>query len=156
MRLNLGCGNDIRSGYVNVDLLPAGQNAPHNYKQGDMRTLDWLTENDTVEEIVALDCLEYVENNVTDDMLVNWVTKLQKNGTLKILIPDCYSVAKAFAQGQLNINEYSQIIFGTNISTDKRVSVLDSQTLINVLQKLGLTIKLKRYDGIAFYVEACK
>jgi len=156
MRLNLGCGHDIRSGYINVDLLPGGQNAPDNYRQGDIKTLDWLVENGVVEEIVALDCLEYVESNMLTEMLTNWVTKLCNGGTMKVLIPDCYSVAKAFAQGQLSLDEYSQITFGTNISTDQRVSVLDSQTLINILQKLGLTIKLKRYDGIAFYVEARK
>ena len=156
MKLNLGCGNDIRSGYINIDRLPPGQAPPEIYRQGDIQTLDWLTEDETVDEILAIDCIEYLPTKVIGQSLANWAQKLIVEGTLKILVPDCHVIAKAFAQGQFSLSEYSQMIFGTQEGVDSRVSVIDTVTLINLLQEIGLTVTLKRYEGVAIYVEAVK
>lgn len=156
MRLNLGCGNDIRSGYLNIDRSPPGQAPPDVYRQGDIGSLDWLAEDNTVNEIIALDCLEYLPANAVKQALINWVQKLTAKGTLKILVPDCHAVAKAFAQGQFNLQEYSRITFGTQEGNDNRLSIIDAATLFSTLQEIGLTISLKRYEGIAIYVEAVK
>ena len=156
MKLNLGCGADIRSGCINVDRLPPNQISPDIYKQGDIQSLDWLTENDTVEEIVALDCLEYLPVDTIKETLINWAQKLIAGGILKILVPDCYAVTQAFSQGQLSLAEYSQITFGTQNNNDNRLSAIDTTTLLSMLRELGLTILLKRYEGIAIYVEAKK
>lgn len=156
MRLNLGCGKDVRDGYVNIDRMPQGQISKDIYRQGDIGSLDWLTEDSTVDEIIALDCLEYLPANSIKQALVNWAQKLSAGGTLKILVPDCHTVAKSFAQGQFSLQEYSQIIFGTQDGNDNRLAVIDATTLLNTLQEIGLTIALKRYEGVAIYVEAVK
>jgi predicted SAM-dependent methyltransferase len=156
MKLNLGCGNDIRSGYINIDRLPPGQVPPEIYRQGDIQTLDWLTEYETVNEILAIDCLEYLPIKAIRRTLTNWSQKLVAGGILKILVPDCYAIAKAFSQGQFNLSEYSQMIFGTQEGVDSRISVIDAMTLVDLLQEIGLTITLKRYEGVAIYVEAIK
>ena len=156
MKLNLGCGNDIRSGYINIDRLPPGQVPPEVYRQGDIQTLDWLTEDDTVDEIIALDCVEYLPTNAVKHAIANWAQKLTTGGTMKILMPDCHAIAKSFAQGQFNLQEFSQMIFGTQESGDSRLSLMDTATLIETLQEIGLTVALKRYEGVAIYVEAVK
>ncbi len=156
MKLNLGCGQDIRTGYINIDIKPPGGMSPELYRQGDIRTLDWLTEDGAVEEIVALDCLEYLPINAVKPALINWAQKLFTGGVLKILIPDCYAVAKAFAQGQFDLQEYSKITLGTQEETDNRLSMIDANTLLDILQEVGLTIGLKRYEGVALYVEMTK
>lgn len=156
VKLNLKCGNDIRPGYVNIDCLPLGQISPDMYRQGDTRALDWLTEDETVDEILALDCLEYLPTKIVGQSLTNWAQKLITGGVIKILIPDCHAVAKAFAQGQFSLQEYSQIIFGTQETGDSRCSVMDTATLLSFLQEIGLTVILKRYEGVAIYVEAVK
>jgi len=155
-RLNIGCGNDIRHGYLNVDKMPQGNISLESYRQGDMKSLDWLTEDGTVEEIIALDCLEYLPHTVVRQALHNWAQKLCSGGILKILVPDCHAIAKSFYQGQFNLQEYSQMIFGTQIHDDNRASVIDAITLIDILKEVGLTISLKRYEGVAVYVEAIK
>lgn len=156
MKLNIRCGTDIRHGYINVDRMSPNQLPPEVYRQGDISSLDWLTEDGTVEEIVALDCLEYLPTNTMQPTLANWAKKLIVGGQLKILVPDCYAIAKAFYQGQFNLQEYSQMTFGTQKENDNRLSVVDSVTLLNILQEAGLTISLKRYEGVAIYVEAIK
>ena len=156
MRLNLGCGNDIRTGYLNIDHLPPNQTPQDVYRQGDINSLDWLTEDNKIEEIIALDCLEYLPANMIQPALLNWANKLTAGGILKILVPDCHAVAKAFSQGQLNLQEYLKIMFGTQQNNDNRLSAIDTVTLLSILQEIGLTISLKRYEGVAVYVEATK
>jgi len=156
MKLNLGCGNDIRNGYINIDRLLSNQTPPDVYQQGDITSLDWLTENNMVEEIIALDCLEYLPINAIKQALANWAQKLTVNGILKIKVPDCHLIAKAFSQGQLSLPEYLQIMFGTQNNNDNRLSAIDTTTLLSILQEVGLTISLKRYEGVAIYVEAVK
>ncbi len=156
MKVNLGCGNDVRSGYINVDKMPPGKMPSDTYRQGDIESLDWLVEDGSIEEIIALDCLEYLQVAVMKNALLNWVEKLTQGGVLKILVPDCHSVAKAFAQGQFNLPEYNTIMFGTQEHGDSRLSAIDTNTLFEILTEAGLTISLKRYDGVAVYVEAIK
>lgn len=156
MKLNLGCGNDVRIGYLNIDRLPPNQMLSDVYKQGDISSLEWLTEDNTVNEIIALDCLEYLPANIIQSALLNWAKKLMVGGILKILIPDCHAVARAFSQGQLNLHEYCQLMFGTQQNNDNRLSAIDAVTLFNMLQETGLTISSKRYEGMALYVEAIK
>lgn len=156
MKINLGCGNDVRQGYVNIDRMPQGQVSPDLYRQGDISSLDWLTEDGTVDEMVALDCLEYLPTNVLKQTLINWAKKLLAGGVLKVLIPDCFAIAVSFSQGQFNLAEFSKMILGTQEGNDNRLSVIDQATLISTLQEIGLTISLKRYEGVAFYVEATK
>ena len=51
MKLNLGCGQDIRHNYINVDR-EAVPNLPDTlFRQGDIRDLDWLCGDEYVEEI---------------------------------------------------------------------------------------------------------
>lgn len=156
MKLNLGCGNDIRSGYINIDLMPQRQTSPDTYRQGDIQSLDWLVEDGSVEEIVAIDSLEYLPTEVIKTALMNWAQKLSPGGTLKLLVPDCHAIAKAFAIGQFSLQQYSNMILGTQKDNDNRLSVIDASTLLCMLQELGLTISLKRYEGVAIYVEAIK
>lgn len=157
MKLNLGCGTDIRNGYINIDRIVRDDIPSEIYKQGDIESLDWFIENNTVEEILALDCLEYLPIDRVQPSLVNWANKLVKGGVLKILVPDCYAVARSFVYGQFSLQEYATIVFGTQKTPDEdRLSLIDAQTLSTILKDAGLTISLKRYEGIAIYVEATK
>lgn len=156
MKLNLGCGNDIRIGYVNIDKMPQGQTSPDTYKQGDIQSLDWLVEDGTVEEIVAIDSLEYLPTEMIKSALSNWAQKLSPGGTLKLLVPDCHAIAKSFAIGQFSLQQFSTMILGTQKDNDNRRSVIDTATLLDMIKELGLTISLKRYEGVAIYIEAIK
>lgn len=156
MKLNLGSRNDIRSGYLNIDNLPLQVLPPKMYRQGDIQSLDWIAEDSTVEEIVALNCLQYISLANLRDTIQNWVQKLQPGGVLKIQAFDIYVIASAFIKNQLNLSEFTNIIFGSQKPDDDRKSIMDMMTLCQLLCELGLIIETKRYDGISLYVEAKK
>ena len=154
MKLNLKSGNDIRLGYLNVDRFPADGVEANVYRQGDIGSLDWLVEDSQVDEIIAMDCLEHLPTDVIQSAITNWCNKLAKDGILKIMALDCYAVAKAFSQGQLNLEEFSKAILGTK--NENKLSSIDAITLLAILKESGLDISLKRYEGISLYVEATK
>jgi len=156
MKLNLGCGNDIRSGYINIDRMPQGQAPSDVYRQGDIQSLDWLVEDGMVDEIVALDSIEYLPTAIVKTSMVNWAQKLSPGGIMKLLVPDCHAISKSFALGQFSLKEFSHMIFGTQENNDNRLSVLDAATLLSILKEIGLTVSLTRYEGVAFYVEVIK
>jgi len=99
MKLNLKSGQNLRHGYINVDVFPASNLPPELYRQGEIGDLNWLAEDGTVEEILASDCLEYLPSEQFKIVLANWASKLVQNGVVKILVPDCYAIAKSFSQG---------------------------------------------------------
>ncbi|KKN98928.1 hypothetical protein LCGC14_0141730 [marine sediment metagenome] len=156
MKINLGCGSDVRSGFVNIDRLPQGKMSQDVYRQGDIRSLDWLAEDGTVDEIIAIDCLEYLPSNEVQPAIANWAQKLVPGGILKILVPDCFVVSQAFYLGQLDLPEFLKIMFGTQENGDNRLSAIDVNTLLAIISDTGLTLILKRYEGVAIYVEASK
>jgi len=156
MKVNLGCGQDIRTDCVNIDKMPPGDFPDSIYRQGDITNIDWLTKSSSVEQIIAIDCLQYIQSDRLSSTIENWIEKLAIGGVIKILVPDCLLTAKSFYQGQISLEEYSNIVFGFRKNNDVRVSMIDAGTLINLLEKFRIKLTLKRYEGIAIYVEGVK
>jgi SAM-dependent methyltransferase len=59
-RLNIGCGHDVRAGWVNLDsaALP-GVNVVHN-----LSTLPWPFPSNSFDEIIMINVLEHLENTI--------------------------------------------------------------------------------------------
>jgi len=151
MKLNLGCGQDIRPDYLNIDIK---DNNVENFRVGCVRCIDWICEDETVEEILAMDILAYIPPNDLKSTIKNWISKLQPNGIIKMSIIDLFAVSEAFVRGQASTDEFIILLFGK--VNDQRLSAMDSQMLLSLIEEQGLIIKTKRFDGIIFYVEAQK
>lgn len=158
MRLNLGCLTEtIRErGYINIDDAPSTKENADVYKQGSFESLDWLCENETVEEIIIKDSICRIPMSDMESVLQNWAQKLQPGGVLKIMTPDAHLVAQMFFQDQISLSEYQGVMLGTQHKNIQMRSLLDAPTLIGLLEHVGLSVTLKRYDGLCFYVEAVK
>jgi len=152
MKLNLGCRDDIRQNYINIDIHEDKDNNPL-YRQGNINSLDWIAEDKSVEEIVALNALSKIPLMQLGPTLINWSQKLQVGGVLKISIPDVYLLAKTFVHNQIGSAEFLQLIYGKD---EINQSGLDSDALLDILKQCELSISSKRYDGMAFYVEATR
>jgi hypothetical protein len=82
MRLNLGCGNDVRQGYVNVDLRkPADQIV-------DLNKFPWPWADASAAEILMLDFLEHFPYAKTEMILQEAWRILEPDGRLDIQVPD--------------------------------------------------------------------
>jgi predicted SAM-dependent methyltransferase len=57
MKLNLGCGKDLKEGYVNIDIVDYGGNVIH-----DLNSFPYPFEENTFDEIYASHILEHLNN----------------------------------------------------------------------------------------------
>jgi SAM-dependent methyltransferase len=91
LRLNLGCGNDRREGYVNVDLRDDVADVVC-----DVRKLEHWGDA-TVDEIVAEDVLEHFAATETVAILEEWARALRPGGTLTVKVPNMLALADAIS-----------------------------------------------------------
>lgn len=83
VKLNLGCGRDIRGGFTNIDVA----NYPDINMQADARKLDMYLDN-SVDFIVAQHLLEYIPRKHMVLSLREWYRVLKPNGELEIRVTD--------------------------------------------------------------------
>lgn len=91
MKLNLGCGRDIRQGYVNIDLHP-GLGVD---EVADLSKFPWFWNDESVDEILMLDFLEHFPYNQTDKILSEAWRILKMGGELTIQVPDATHLLRA-------------------------------------------------------------
>lgn len=92
MKLNLGCGNDIRDGYTNVDM----RETHPSVMVADLSQLPWPFEDDSAEEILMLDFLEHFPYAQTKRILLECYRVLRSDGTVVIQVPDGEHLMRAF------------------------------------------------------------
>lgn len=91
MKLNLGCGDDIREGYVNVDFR---QTHP-SVVIADLSKFPWPFEDESADEILMLDFLEHFPYAQTRSILLQCFRVLKPTGSVVIQVPDAYHLAMA-------------------------------------------------------------
>ena len=104
LRLNIGCGTDIQSGYDNIDVrsdLP-------NVIIADVRNLPY--DDNTVDEIRAIDVYEHVSYRESKQMLTHWVSKLKPGGLLFIQTPSIIHLIEYYLKNQNNLNKVEDFI----------------------------------------------
>ena len=83
VKINLGCGNDIRVGYINVDKYNNTGNVDH---QWDLSKLE--VEDGSVDEIYTSHVFEHIEINDVYTVLEEWERALRVGGTIVMRLPD--------------------------------------------------------------------
>ncbi len=116
-KLNLGCGWDIREGYLNVDL--------HDFHEpdlvADVTKLDPLPSG-AYGEILAQDVLEHLPRKSSVEVLREWSRLLRAGGTLHLRVPSVIDLAElmklpenqTIARQELLV----QSLFGTQAYTE--------------------------------------
>lgn len=92
MKINFGCGSDIRAGWMNIDMLPI--NHP-NYIQRDLK-LGFPTFSEPVELIYSAHVLEHFTFNEGQKLLKSCFDTLSSGGTIRICLPDFKAMVKAY------------------------------------------------------------
>jgi SAM-dependent methyltransferase len=94
MRLNLGCGNDIRPGYTNVDF----RKTHPSVVEMDLSKFAWDFESESADEILMLDFLEHFPYRSTMLILLECYRILKPDGELVIQVPDGVQTSRALIQ----------------------------------------------------------
>ncbi len=94
MRLNLGCGSDVREGYINVDL----HKTHPRVIEDDLSQLPWAFESDSADEILMLDFLEHFPYALTETILLECYRVLRPGGILVIQVPDAEQLTHALSK----------------------------------------------------------
>ena len=126
IKLNLGCGNDIREGCINidvrqlerVDVVSSLENLPFedNYA-------DWIVAQDVLEHFCKIELIEVVKE-------IKRV--LKPDGILEIRVPDCEQILNKYALKELDVDSALGYIFG-------------GQDYVQNVHKIGFTKMNCRY-----------
>lgn len=107
LKLNLGCGSDLREGYVNVD----ARKLHASIVQADLSIFPWPFENNCADEILMLDFLEHFPYASTNKILLEAHRVLCENGKLIIQVPDADQLANAITQSGFYLcNDHPTIV----------------------------------------------
>jgi hypothetical protein len=81
-KLNLGCGYDVRSGYLNVDFVARHQpDLVADVRDLSVLPCDWF------EEVIANDVLEHLPRADTSRALAEWARVMKHGGSITIRVP---------------------------------------------------------------------
>lgn len=90
MKLNLGCGDDIRPGYTNVDFRKTGPEV----LEVDLSVFPWPFETGSADEIMMLDFLEHFPYAKTNQILMECYRVLKPGANLVVQVPDADILSK--------------------------------------------------------------
>jgi len=83
VKINLGCGNDYKEGYINVDKYNNTNNVDYQWDLGKLEV-----EDKSIDEIYLSHVFEHIEINTIYSVLNHWNSKLKHNGRLVIRVPN--------------------------------------------------------------------
>lgn len=149
MKLNLGCGDRIEEGYVNIDLEPlTGVNLVFDINN----TLPY--ENEEIDEILLNHSIEHIWWFNLKDRLNDWFRVLKKGGKLEIWTVNFEELIKTYQRDMFMLNWK---IFNRNrFEGDNHKVVLTPNFLRDLLVEIGfaevrlLNLSEYRYNEIPF------
>lgn len=143
IRLNLGCGADIKQGYINID-----QRWIEGVNQvADVSRLPY--KDKSVTEVLANDVIEHFPREQTEMVLKEWIRVLRPDGILKIQCPDVRTLAYGLVYNQIPTNEFSRRIYGgQEYDGNFHYAGFDIPEMKRILRKLGMwPQQISTYNG---------
>ncbi len=135
LALNLGCGRDVKEGFVNIDLFSDNPNVVGM----DVRKLE-LPDN-CADFILASDILEHFPHRETDNILKEWARVLKPDAELMIRCPSLKLQAEAYMAGVWNADVASYMIFGGQTNPgDYHCAGFDERTITARLDKAAMDV----------------
>jgi len=158
IKLNLGCGSDIRFGYINIDIRPIqGVNI-----MLDLENQPLPFEDGIVSEIVAQDVIEHIHYHKVENLLRECYRVLKPGGILYIRTPDLERIVdkvlvKKERLGQLTgYKLLSFFIFGRYDNPyDVHKCIFTKELLRELLEEIGFEI-IEMWNDDSNLVCRCK
>ncbi len=136
LKLNLGCGDTIEAGFINIDLYSEGPDIVNM----DARSLEY--DDSSVDTILAADLLQCFSHNEIGDVLTEWVRVLKPEGKLIISCTSMKQISRLLLNGLINSEIASKLLFG-NQEDNAHIyfSAFDEDFLTKELVSAGFTIE---------------
>jgi len=133
LKLNLGCGEDIREGYDNIDIreLPGCIRA---------NVCDLPYGENSVDEILASDVYEHISHRKALDLLKHWYSILKPGGVLVLRAPclDTILMYLATAKNEEQIEEGIRMIFGgQEYEENSHKNICQTKIITRQLEEIG-------------------
>jgi len=131
-KLNLGCGNHILPGFVNVDA-----NSNKDVVLDDVVLLINFSDNYT-DMIYAAHVLQCIfPRSKVPEALKNWYRVLKFGGQVIIEVPNIIPITKAYLEGKVKIETFIQGIYGVDRNGIRQTTCFDFGYLFFLLQEVG-------------------
>jgi predicted SAM-dependent methyltransferase len=141
MKLNIGCGNDFRRGWLNVDCRRLYADGAE-FLCRDIFGLEQHLEDGTATCILARDVLEYLPWREVDAMLALLGRKLRPGGVLSLRVPDGEQIARAYMAGTLTHHDAQRLLYGDQGYPEAALRSLWSAAVIQRrLEMIGLKVE---------------
>lgn len=105
MKLNLGCGDDRRDGYVNVDLRSEVADVVCD-------VTDLPFGDGSVDEVLASDIAEHFPRERLPAMFAEWRRVLRPGGTLTLRVPNLLKLSEAIARNPERADSLIENVYG--------------------------------------------
>jgi predicted SAM-dependent methyltransferase len=134
LKLNLGCGNVIVDGYINIDIRPT---TPQTIV---MDVCDLKYDDEVIDEIYACDILEHISHRETVNVLKHWYNKLVFGGKLFIQSPcltsmiDFYNKSNSIKNIEMVI---ARIFGGQDYPENTHKTILHPELIKHYLTSIG-------------------
>ena len=152
MKLNLCCGDDIRDGYINIDIRRTKPNVLVIDLEKELLS---VFPSNSAEEIIARDCIEHISWRRVEDLLKDIHRVLKCGGRVYIQVPDLEAIAKEvilnpdFKYGELE--GWKAISFWVYGAQDYEYNYHKAgftiPTLRKLLESIGFVVDDIRNDG---------
>jgi len=149
MKLNLGCGPDIKDGYINIDTCALDSRVVVQ----DIRNLNF--DNESIDEIFAKDVIEHMSIDDFKISIKNW-SNICKSGAQLFIQTICWdSIIKAYYANVWDLETVIYMLFagknwvdGISRNEDFHKSAYSLDLLNNILSQNQFTIKNVEFDQI--------
>ena len=142
--LNLGCGNDRKPGWVNVDL-----DARHEPDVCD-DSLAYVASLDegSVDEIYAGHFLEHLTYDEGERFLEGCLRVLKPGGTIGIVVPDTRAIVSRYLRDGLDLDEICAAFLYSTVQDSHHQWSYDLHTLGRALTRSGFELgaEIDRFD----------
>ena len=128
--LNLGCGNDIREDYKNIDIIPINDEVIHC----DVRELEFAP--NSVDGILALHVLQCFPIQELPQILKDWFELMKEGAEVVVSVPSLALAAEEFYFENWSAAKFNTFLFGDQTNEGNfYLSAFDVPTLRNCFEE---------------------
>jgi hypothetical protein len=148
MKANLvyGDAGQVLDNYLNIN--PYGEEEG-DVKVGGVQNLDEHIDNGELEELIAVDVLEYIPTNKIADTLSNWVSKLKVGGKLTLGFVEARLKGREFGNYRMALEDFNAAIHGSQEKPYmiKRTSLTAMQVIDHMVKAHTVQVVQKRLNN---------